>query len=204
MIFAFPFSEVSHFYQQARGDQLTLALRPCLPPQYITSLYASGPTVSMNSSNPFAKLPSAPRLLLSIYKIIYSFYTGLLEGPTLRSGWLEALGDLARYRTAVAAMVGGGMGAGGVGGQSTSQAVSEVLSGTDEGKREMQTSYRHKITNLPLASTIAPHRVLAARLMDVEPEKERWRQIAREWYGAGLAEQPGTGKLHPWGYWKGR
>jgi hypothetical protein len=32
--------------------------------------------------------------------------------------------------------------------------------------------------------------------MDVEPEKERWRQIARDWYGAGLAEQPGTGKLH--------
>jgi len=91
-----------------------------------------------------------------------------------------------------------------MGGQSTSQAVSEVLSGTDEGKREMQTSYRHKITNLLLASTIAPHRVSAARLMDVEPEKERWRQIAREWYGAGLAEQPGTGKLHPWGYWKGR
>jgi protein SMG6 len=38
--------------------------------------------------------------------------------------------------------------------------------------------------------------VAAARLMDLEPEKERWRQIAREWYGAGLAEQPGTGKLH--------
>ena len=32
--------------------------------------------------------------------------------------------------------------------------------------------------------------------MDVEPEKERWCQIAREWYGAGLTEQPGTGKLH--------
>jgi protein SMG6 len=32
--------------------------------------------------------------------------------------------------------------------------------------------------------------------MDVKPEKERWRQIAREWYGAGLVEQPVTGKLH--------
>jgi hypothetical protein len=40
-------------------------------------------------------------------------------------------------------MVGGGVGAGGVGGQSTSQAVSEVLSGTDQiddGKKEMKTS----------------------------------------------------------------
>ncbi|KAG1879727.1 hypothetical protein F4604DRAFT_1922927 [Suillus subluteus] len=35
----------------------------------------------------------------------YTFYAGLLEEPTLhsfRSGWLEALGDLARYRMAVA------------------------------------------------------------------------------------------------------
>jgi hypothetical protein len=34
----------------------------------------------------------------------YTFYTGLLEEPTLRSfrsGWLEALGDLARYLRSV-------------------------------------------------------------------------------------------------------
>jgi protein SMG6 len=38
--------------------------------------------------------------------------------------------------------------------------------------------------------------IAAARLLDVEPEKERWCNIARDWYGAGLSEQPGTGKLH--------
>jgi hypothetical protein len=32
--------------------------------------------------------------------------------------------------------------------------------------------------------------------LEVEPEKERWRNIARDWYAAGIAEQPGTGKLH--------
>jgi hypothetical protein len=37
--------------------------------------------------------------------------------------------------------------------------------------------------------------IVAVRLMDVEPETERWRGIARDWYDAGLAEQPGTGKL---------
>ena len=40
----------------------------------------------------------------------YTFYTGLLEEQTLRqfrAGWLEALGDLARYCMAVAAMVTG-------------------------------------------------------------------------------------------------
>ena len=39
-------------------------------------------------------------------------------------------------------------------------------------------------------------RLAAARLLEVEPEKERWRNIARDWYAAGIAEQPGTGKLH--------
>lgn len=29
----------------------------------------------------------------------------------------------------------------------------------------------------------------------MEPEKERWRNIAGDWYAAGIAE-PGTGKLH--------
>ncbi|KAF8812201.1 hypothetical protein BYT27DRAFT_7031964, partial [Phlegmacium glaucopus] len=38
--------------------------------------------------------------------------------------------------------------------------------------------------------------VVAAHLLEVEPEKEQWRNIARDWYAAGIAEQPGTGKLH--------
>ncbi|KAJ7593567.1 hypothetical protein C8J56DRAFT_723589, partial [Mycena floridula] len=40
--------------------------------------------------------------------------------------------------------------------------------------------------------------VHAAQLFQayVEPEKECWRNIARDWYGMGLGEQPGTGKLH--------
>ena len=32
--------------------------------------------------------------------------------------------------------------------------------------------------------------------MELEPEKERWRQIARDWYAKGLAATPGAGKLH--------
>ena len=38
--------------------------------------------------------------------------------------------------------------------------------------------------------------IAAARLMFLEPEKERWRQIAREWYAKGLAIVPNAGKLH--------
>ncbi|KAG2355122.1 hypothetical protein BDR07DRAFT_1493625 [Suillus spraguei] len=32
--------------------------------------------------------------------------------------------------------------------------------------------------------------------MDIEPEKERRRSIAKEWYAQGLADTPGAGKLH--------
>lgn len=38
--------------------------------------------------------------------------------------------------------------------------------------------------------------IVAARMMELEPEKERWRQIARDWYATGLAATPGAGKLH--------
>jgi hypothetical protein len=39
-------------------------------------------------------------------------------------------------------------------------------------------------------------RMAAAHLLDIEPEKERWRNNAQDWYGAGLSEQSGTGKFH--------
>ena len=134
----------------------------------------------------------------------YTFYTGLLEEPTLnpfKSGWLEALGDLARYRIAVAAMVNGGIG--GQGGLTT-QAVSEAsMSNEDNGKsaeKKSSTDSVRSSSDLPAAriddSPSPSIGIAAARLLDVEPEKERWRNIARDWYGAGLAEQPGTGKLH--------
>jgi len=38
--------------------------------------------------------------------------------------------------------------------------------------------------------------IAAARALELQPEKEQWRAIARDWYGTGLADQPGTGKLH--------
>ena len=38
--------------------------------------------------------------------------------------------------------------------------------------------------------------IVAARLMELEPEPERWRLIAKSWYAKGLAATPGTGKLH--------
>ncbi len=33
--------------------------------------------------------------------------------------------------------------------------------------------------------------------VQLEPEKDRWRRIARDWYAQVVAEYPGRGKLHP-------
>lgn len=35
----------------------------------------------------------------------------------------------------------------------------------------------------------------AARLMELDPDKERWRQVAKEWFACGLAITPNSGKL---------
>ena len=135
----------------------------------------------------------------------YTFYTGLLEENNLKefkSSWLEALGDLARYKMAVSAMVSSGMG--GQGGL-TAKAVGEAAAQTGDGASpNTLTAPAMKadksISNAPAAriddSPSPSVGVAAARLWELEPEKERWRNIARDWYGAGLADQPGTGKLH--------
>jgi protein SMG6 len=125
-----------------------------------------------------------------------------LEEPTLsgfKSGWLEALGDLARYRMAVAAMVGGGAGPTAPAGP-RSLTINAVTEAASDQSRDSSNSGEKSISDKPAAriddSPSPSVGIVAARLMDVEPETERWRGIARDWYGAGLAEQPGTGKLH--------
>ena len=99
---------------------------------------------------------------------------------------------------------GGGVRADGLGGQLTSQVVSEASTCVDQSAKGIEkknsSNSSKSLSNHPAAriddSPLPSIGVAAAQLMDVEPEKERWLQLAREWYGAGLAEQPGTGKLH--------
>jgi hypothetical protein len=139
----------------------------------------------------------------------YTFYTGLLEEQTLRTfraGWLEALGDLARYRMAVAAMVTGSQAPGPD--ELTAAAVSAVLSASPSPS--VPPSSADHVSNVSAKSSSASEKpvariddspspsigLAAAKLLDVEPEKERWRGIARDWYAQGLADTPGNGKLH--------
>ncbi|KAF9533398.1 hypothetical protein CPB83DRAFT_472504 [Crepidotus variabilis] len=130
----------------------------------------------------------------------YTFYTGLLEEPTLggfKSGWLEALGDLARYRMAVCKMVGEGQqGRGGL----TKEAVSNAEDSTKKKRKKGSSSSGDAESNaVPRRIDDSPSPSIgpaAARMMALEPEKELWRTIARDWFALGLADQPGTGKLH--------
>lgn len=137
----------------------------------------------------------------------YTFYTGLLEEPTLnsfKSGWLEALGDLARYRMAVAAMVNSGVDGGSIlTAEAVSEAAAEALTRSSSPANlqvPVAAADAKSVSDAPAAriddSPSPSVGIVAARLLEVEPEKERWRNIARDWYGAGLSEQPGTGKLH--------
>lgn len=147
--------------------------------------------------------PLALEHLQDFIYFAYTFYTGLLEEPTLRTfraGWLEALGDLARYRMAVAAMVTSNHLSGAA---LTTDAVSKATEATSDEtsskKSKSQISVKSssdrpaaRIDDSPTPSV----GIAAARMMEVGPEKERWRCIAKEWYFQGLAETPGTGKLH--------
>ena len=83
----------------------------------------------------------------------YIFYTGLLEDPTLvsfKSGWLEALGDLAWYRMVVAAMVNdSGRGQGSL----TMKAVLEAAAESSDldGSSAKKSGSTKSISNAPAA-----------------------------------------------------
>lgn len=84
-------------------------------------------------------------------------------------------------------------------GSLTIKAMSEAAADLNEPSGEKSGSAK-SISDAPAAriddSPFPSIGLAAASLLEVEPEKERWRNIARNWYAAGIAEQPGTGKLH--------
>ncbi|KIJ61387.1 hypothetical protein HYDPIDRAFT_31260, partial [Hydnomerulius pinastri MD-312] len=149
--------------------------------------------------------PLALEHLQDFIYFAYTFYTGLLEEPSLQAfcaGWLEALGDLACYRMAVAAMVTNSQLSGAA---LTTDAVSQAAAISADGstdakeksKSEMSARSSSDLLEACIDDSPTPSvGIIAACMMDIEPEKERWRGIAKEWYAQGLADTPGTGKLH--------
>lgn len=113
----------------------------------------------------------------------YSFYTNLLEEQALsnfRTAWIEALGDLARYRMAVAAHV----------------AAAERIENAQAAKSQPQRQLgRIDEDNDPPPFSGASIGAEVAESWHVE-ERDTWRITARDWYVMGLAEKPGEGRLH--------
>ena len=120
--------------------------------------------------------PTALDLLTDLVYDAYKFYTDLLEDQALnnfRTAWIEALGDLARYRMAIASHVG--------------------ESSRSAAQRD-SNSYLDNLDEKP-ANDGASIGAEVAQHWDVE-DKETWRTTARDWYNMGITEKPGEGRLH--------
>lgn len=129
----------------------------------------------------------------------YRFYCGLVEETALgsfKSAWLEALGDLARYKMAICALVTATQA-----GTSAALTLDAVKKASTDGASVQPSQTADsvisdqpaaRIDDLPALSI----GVAAARAMNLDPEPEIWRRTAMEWYASGLAETPGQGKLH--------
>ncbi|KAL7413909.1 hypothetical protein BDY24DRAFT_388530 [Mrakia frigida] len=110
----------------------------------------------------------------------YSFYTALLDENVVkdfRSAWIEALGDLARYRMAVANHV-------------------SLLAASSETRDLVVPTSIARIDDedvpQPSGNSIGKD---VADSWDVE-DRDTWRTTARDWYAIGVAEKPGEGRLH--------
>ena len=121
--------------------------------------------------------PAALDLLTDLVYDAYKFYTDLLEDQALvqfRTAWIEALGDLARYRMTIASHVNEGR-------SGSPGMISRQDDGfDDDGPAE------------PSGASIGAE---VAQTWDVE-DKETWRTTARDWYSMGVTEKPGEGRLH--------
>jgi protein SMG6 len=149
--------------------------------------------------------PRAFELLNDFVYYAYGFYSTLFEDPQLgvfKPMWIEALGDLASYRMAVAV-------------QAMNQSNSPSSPRAPQPPNTLFSKLHLLPTDQPSASTSIQQQVpvpeariddspqpsiglrAAAELeLEIEDEKETWRNKAREWYSLGLNDMPGTGRLH--------
>jgi protein SMG6 len=108
----------------------------------------------------------------------YTFYTSLLEEQALsgfKTAWIEALGDLARYRMAIASHVDAAETAA----PAKAALAARIDDDEDDGPQPAKASIGADV----------------ADSWDVE-DRETWRTTARDWYAMGITEKPGEGRLH--------
>lgn len=119
----------------------------------------------------------------------YAFYTNLLEEPVLspfKASWIEALGDLARYRMAVSSIESA---------NSSNSPTSLPTSFTTPAPASPNEARIDDSQNerSPAAMEVASVGLPALRAggFDIE-DRHLWRQVARDWYGQGLRDMPGV------------
>ncbi|KAI0693720.1 hypothetical protein BC835DRAFT_1406670 [Cytidiella melzeri] len=226
-------------------DLLTLTMAPSVPASlrhiptkyglvgrmWKTAFYHLLETLRRAASScpPEAEENVALEHLVSFIYYAYTVYSGLLDEPNLsrfNGNWVESLGDLARYRSAVAQLL-ESRGSRTVPGTLTLNAVmratltGSALLSTGPGTPEVSALSDRNASPTPAVSPIRMARiddsppasdalqqpqvqagmapsvgVIAARQMELMPEKEQWRLISREWFTKGLAFTPTSGKLH--------
>lgn len=136
--------------------------------------------------------------LIEFIQFAYTHYSQLFEDPTVavfRAAWIEQLGDLARYRMAVAGL------ASRVHGSHGRDPLNEPTPASLSDDEELALGASASDTGQPAPAPARGRPADAASIgqaalndWDLE-EQETWREMAREWYALGLAESPGTGRL---------
>ncbi|GAA5994917.1 hypothetical protein JCM5350_006614 [Sporobolomyces pararoseus] len=151
----------------------------------------AAPFSSSNTSTDDTNPPSANVLehLIEFIQYAYGHYSQLFEDPTVavfRAAWIEQLGDLARYRMAVAGLASRVHAA-------QQQRESQLLTShaLHQQQQRQQTTEEPQLQKREDAASIGQ---AALNDWDLE-EQETWREMARDWYAQGLSETPGTGRL---------
>lgn len=129
-------------------------------------------------------------ILVEFIYYAYSFYSNLLESETFRSfrsSWIENLGDLARYRMAVAKLMAKE--------EASGRQRDKDANKEDLGKSESLASGKGQEERHGPSKERGSIGSGALQDWDLE-EKEVWRSTAKDWYAKGLAEMPGIGRLH--------
>ena len=138
-----------------------------------------------------ANSPNALEILTDFIYYAYKFYTELLDEHNLqdfRGKWLEALGDLASYRMAVAIHEQSCAAATAMGGRDLLMASKLACATARQPAAPPDTS---RVDESPAPSVGAR----AAAEMGENDERETWRATARDWYAMGLKDTPGAGRL---------
>ncbi|KAK4051322.1 hypothetical protein OIV83_002806 [Microbotryomycetes sp. JL201] len=125
--------------------------------------------------------------LIEFIQYGYGHYSQLFEDPTVaafRAAWIEQLGDLARYRMAVA-------------GLSARISAAQRQKEADAQRLDVQNGLAllEDADGSSRPADQASIGVAALNDWDVE-EQDSWRTIARDWYSQGITENPGSGRLH--------